>query len=191
MHIATWINIKTLFSEKKSIWKRPPRSPIHRVCFKSIKLVQITENLSNTLKPFPLEVGPRSPWGGAWALFPPHCQRVEQSSLYQRYKKSNWVDFQALAGLQQFRAHSRETGALWRPGRACRFTHRVCSRQSQEFSDRPRLTRVVLQSKGEGRDVWSWVCLSLSVGLLPMAPSSGITAPKKGTPRSALPGGWH
>ena len=58
MHIATWINIKTLFSEKKSIWKRPPRSPIHRVCFKSIKLVQITENLSNTLKPFPLEVGP-------------------------------------------------------------------------------------------------------------------------------------
>ena len=28
------------------------------------------------------------------------------------------------------------------------------------------------------------------VGLLPTAPSSGITAPKKGTPRSAFPGGW-
>ena len=30
----------------------------------------------------------------------------------------------------------------------------------------------------------------VSVGLVPMAPSSGITAPKKGTPRSACPGGW-
>ena len=30
----------------------------------------------------------------------------------------------------------------------------------------------------------------VSVGLLPMAPSSGMTAPKKGTPRSNFPGGW-
>ena len=30
----------------------------------------------------------------------------------------------------------------------------------------------------------------VSVGLLPMAPSSGITAPKKGTARSSIPGGW-
>ena len=30
----------------------------------------------------------------------------------------------------------------------------------------------------------------VSVGLLPMAPSSGITASKKGTARSSIPGGW-
>ena len=32
--------------------------------------------------------------------------------------------------------------------------------------------------------------LLLPMGLLPMASSSGITAPKKGTPRSSFPGGW-
>ena len=29
-----------------------------------------------------------------------------------------------------------------------------------------------------------------TVGQLPMAPRSGIMAPKKGTPRSTFPGGW-
>ena len=33
--------------------------------------------------------------------------------LCQRYKNSNWMDFQALARLHPFRAHFTETGALW------------------------------------------------------------------------------
>ena len=49
IHVTTRINIQTIFSEKKSTEKRPPRTLIHHVCFQSIKFVQITENLSNTL----------------------------------------------------------------------------------------------------------------------------------------------
>ena len=96
------------------------------------------------------------------------------------------MDFQALARLHHVRAHSSETITLWHLGRYAGCV----SVKVKNFPDRPRLTTALIQSKGEGRDVWRWLCLSLSVGLLPKAPNSGITAPKKGTPRSAFPGGW-
>ena len=118
---------------------------------------------STPQRAFLLKVGPMSPWGGGCALFPPLCQNMQQSSLCQRYKNSNWMDFQALARLHCFRAHSSVTGALWPLGRVCRFTHWVCCHQSQEFPDRPRLPRALLQSNGDGRDVWRWLCLSMCV----------------------------
>ena len=48
-HFTTWINIKTIFSEKYP-YRKGHTDPIFAVCFKSIKFVQITENLSNILK---------------------------------------------------------------------------------------------------------------------------------------------
>ena len=48
-HFTTWINIKTIFSEKYP-YRKGHADPIFTVCFKSIKFVQITENLSNILK---------------------------------------------------------------------------------------------------------------------------------------------
>ena len=73
---------------------------------------------------------PHVPLERVLCLFSPHCQRVEQSSLCQRYKNSNWMDFQALARLHHVSAHSSETITLWHLGQVCR----MCSCQSQEFS---------------------------------------------------------
>ena len=53
----------------------------------------------NSSKGLSSQSRPHVPWGGGCALFPPHCQNVQQSSLCQRYKNSNWTDFQALARL--------------------------------------------------------------------------------------------
>ena len=87
----------------------------------------------NSSKGLSSQSRPHVPWGGGCALFPPHCQNVQQSSLCQRYKNSNWTDFQALARLHPLRAYFTETGALWPLGWVCIFTNRVCSRQSHEF----------------------------------------------------------
>ena len=81
--------------------------------------------------------------------------------------------------LHPSRTHSSKTGALWPLGRVCRFTHWVCCHQSQEFPDRPRLTRALLQRKGDRKDVCVEVALPFQV------PISGITAPKKGTAAAA------
>ena len=48
-HFTTWINIKTILSEKYP-YRKGHADPIFTVCFKSIKFVQITENLSNIVK---------------------------------------------------------------------------------------------------------------------------------------------
>ena len=69
---------------------------------------------------FALEVGPKCLRGEALPFLLPHCQLVEQSWPCERYKKSKWVDFQALASLNHFRAHSRESVALGPLGRVCR-----------------------------------------------------------------------
>ena len=49
-HFTTWINIKTIFSLEKYPYRKGHTDPIFAICFKSIKFVQITENLSNILK---------------------------------------------------------------------------------------------------------------------------------------------
>ena len=99
--------------------------------------------------------------------------------------------FQALASLNHFWVHSRDSVALGPLGQVCWLTDRVCSQQSPEFS-RENLAHYSspTEQRGHKRCVDVAVPFLLRVGLLPSSPGSGISALKKGTLRSAFPGGW-
>ena len=109
---------------------------------------------------------------------------MEQSWLCERYKKRNSVDFQALASLNHFWAHSRDS-------RSGMLVNRVCSHQSPEFSSE-NLAHYSspTEQRGRKRCVDVAVPFLLRVGLLPITPRSGITALKKGTLRSTFQGAW-
>ena len=62
------------------------------------------------------------------------------------------MDFHALARLYHFRALLRERGAPWPLSRTGSHTGCVPIK-AKNVPDKPRLTRALLQSKGDRRDV--------------------------------------
>ena len=60
IHVTKWINIKNIFSEKNPYRKGHPDPIIHHVCFTSTKFVQMSENLSNSLKKYWMRMGKKA-----------------------------------------------------------------------------------------------------------------------------------
>ena len=76
-------------------------------------------------------------------------------------RKQQWIDFQAVAMAQHFRANLEKkvnfaTKVLY-PG-----SNTGCVRSTpKKLTERPRLSGSLIERKGDGKDVWILVCLSL------------------------------
>ena len=88
-------------------------------------------------------------------------KREDQSYLCQKEENSNWMDFQAVAMAQSFRANLDKKVNFATKVLYPTFNTGCVPAVPKKLTERPRLSGSLVERKRDGKDVWMLVCLSL------------------------------